>query len=420
MPPKRAEELSAIEVSRLGDGRHAVGGVAGLHLYVKGTARSWVLRINVAGRRREAGLGPYPEVRLAQARALASECRAAVRDGRDPFADREERRRSMVESEARAMRFRDAARKLHKAKSAEFKSSKHQNDWINSLENWVFPLIGNVPVAEIECAHVMRVLEPIWTEKTETATRVRQRIEAVLDWAKVSGLRQGDNPAAWRGNLEALLPRPKKVRRVEHWPALPYARVGEFVSALRARAGLGARALEFIILTVARSREIRYATWDEIDLEGMTWTIPGDRMKAGKSHVVPLSPQAVTLLESLPRTRADDFLFPGDRGMPASDATITAVIKRMHASEKNAGRPGWIDPISGRRITAHGFRSTFKDWARVCTRYPDEASELALAHVNSDKTRVAYARDGLLGMRRELMQEWAAYAWEWKPADAQN
>ena len=411
MPPKRAQELSAIEVARLPDGRHAVGGVAGLHLYVNGKARSWVLRIKVAGRRREAGLGPYPEVRLAQARAIASEYRAVARDGRDPFADREERRRAMAEAEARSMRFRDAARQLHKAKSAEFKSSKHQNDWINSLENWAFPLIGHVPVAEIDRAHVMRVLEPIWTDKTETASRVRQRIEAVLDWAKVSGLREGDNPAAWRGNLEALLPRPKKVRRVEHWPALPYARVGEFVAALREREGLGARALEFIILTVARSREIRYATWDEIDLQAMTWTIPAERMKADKQHVIPLSPPAVALLQALPRERSDDFLFPGARGMPVSDATITATIKRMHNSEVKAGRAGWIDPTSGRRITAHGFRSAFKDWARTCTRYADEASELALAHVNSDSTRSAYARDGLLDMRRELMQEWAAYAY---------
>jgi len=411
MPPKRARELTALEVSRLKDGRHAVGGVAGLYLYVNGNARSWVLRMNVAGRRREAGLGPFPEVRMAKAREIASEYRSAVRDGRDPFAEREDRRRALVESQARAITFQQAAWLTHKAKAPEFRSEKHARDWINSLDNWAFPIMGKVPISEVDRGHIMRVLEPIWTDKTETATRVRQRIEAVLDWAKVSGYREGDNPAAWRGNLEALLPRPRKVRKVEHWPALPYPQVGDFVRSLRQRDGLGARALEFIVLTVARSREIRYATWREIDLDGALWKIPGDRMKTGKPHSVPLSSPAVALLEGVPRDQDDGFIFPGARGMPISDATITAAIKRMHADERKAGRPGWIDPASGRRITAHGFRSAFKDWARSCTRYADEISELALAHVNDDKTRAAYARDELLPQRRELMVEWAAYAY---------
>jgi len=409
MPPKRARELTALEVSRLKDGRHAVGGVAGLYLYVNGNARSWVLRMKVAGRRREAGLGAYPEVRMAIAREVAAEFRAAVRDGRDPFAEREERRRALVEAQARAITFQKAARLTHKAKSPEFRSDKHQRDWINSLVNWAFPVLGNVPISEVDRGHVMRVLEPIWTDKTETATRVRQRIEAVLDWAKVSGYREGDNPAAWRGNLEALLPRPRKVRKIEHWPALPFVQVGDFMRSLRERDGLGARALEFIILTVARSREIRYSVWTEIDLQAALWTIPADRMKAGKPHSVPLSPPAVALLKSLARDRDDAFVFPGARGMPISDATITAAIKRMHKDERKAGRLGWVDPSSGRRITAHGFRSAFKDWARSCTRYADEISELALAHVHDDKTRAAYARDELLPQRRELMREWATY-----------
>jgi integrase len=409
MPPKRAREMSALEVSRLGNGRHAVGGVAGLYLYVDGNARSWVLRMKVGGRRREAGLGPHPEVRLAKAREIAARYRESVREGNDPFAERDQRRREIDEAQARAISFRDAARKVHKTKSAEFRSDKHRRDWINSLENYAFPSIGSVPVASVDRGHVMRVLEPIWTSKTETATRVRQRIEAVLDWAKVSGYRDGDNPAAWRGNLEALLPRPQKVRRVEHWPALPFARVPEFMNALRQREGLGARALEFIILTVARSREIRYATWREVDRDAALWTIPGERMKTGKPHSIPLSPPAIALLEAIPRTGDDEFVFPGARDVPISDATITATIKRMHADEQRQGRGGWIDPNSGRRITAHGFRSAFKDWSRACTQYPDEASELALAHVNDDKTRAAYARDELLEMRRGLMGEWATY-----------
>lgn len=411
MPPKRARELSALEVSRLADGRHAVGRVAGLYLHVKGDARSWVLRMKIGGRRREAGLGPYPEVGLKRAREIAAEFRAAVRDGYDPMADRETRRRDLREAQARAITFSEAARRFHLAKSVEYRSEKHRADWINSLAMHAFPHIGNVPVSDFDQNHALRVLEPIWTTKTETATRVRQRMEAVLDWVKVSGFREGDNPAAWRGNLESLLPKPTKVRRIEHFPALPSAQIGPFVASLRQREGTGARALEFIILTVARSREVRFATWAEIDLDNALWTIAGDRMKAGKPHIVPLSAPAMRLLSSLPRGEDHEHLFPTAAGGPVSDGTIGAVIKRMHDEAIGAGGAGWVDPNTGRRVTSHGFRSTFKDWARTCTRYPDEASELALAHVNDDKTRAAYARDQLVDMRRELMQEWAAYAY---------
>jgi integrase len=409
--PKRAKELSALEVSRLGDGRHAVGGVAGLYLYVDGPARSWVLRIKVGAKRREAGLGPYPEIGLAKARELAADFREKVRAGRDPIAERQQAQRSLVEAQERAITFQEAAERHHRMKAAEFRSAKHQADWINSLKVHAFPRIGAVPVAELDHNQVMRVLQPIWLEKTETATRVRQRIETILDWAKVSGYREGDNPAAWKGNLENLLPTPNKIRKVKHYPALPYQRLGLFMQNLRTREGTGARALEFAILTCARSREIRLADWREIDLEAMVWTIPAERMKAGKLHRVPLSDEAVAVLRSLRKIRSDGLVFAAAGGGPISDATIMAAIKRMHAEEQKAGRAGWIDPSDGRRVTPHGFRSTFKDWARNCTRFPDEASELALAHVNEDKTRAAYARDELLPMRAKLMQEWAVYAY---------
>ena len=411
MAPKRAKELSALEVSRLGDGRHAVGGVAGLHLHVDGPAKSWVLRIKVGSKRREAGLGPYPEIGLAKARELAADFREKVRQGRDPIAERQQAQRALTEAQERAITFEQAAEKHHRMKAAEFRSAKHQADWINSLKMHAFPEIGAVPIADLDHNHVLRVLQPIWLEKTETATRVRQRIETVVDWAKVSGYREGDNPAAWKGNLENLLPAPNKIRKVQHYPALPYQRIGLFMDDLRRREGTGARALEFAILTCTRSREIRLADWRELDLDAKVWTIPATRMKAGKEHRVPLSDQAAAVLRSLAKSASDGLIFAAAGGGPISDATIMATIKRMHADELKAGRAGWIDPNDGRRVTPHGFRSTFKDWARNCTRFPDEASELALAHVNDDKTRAAYARDELLPMRAKLMQEWAVYAY---------
>jgi integrase len=411
MAPKRAKELSALEVSRLENGRHSVGGVAGLYLHVDGAAKSWVLRIKIGAKRREAGLGPYPEIGLGRARVLASEFRQKVREGRDPIAERQELQRSLVEAQERAITFQQAAEKHHRMKAAEFRSAKHKADWINSLKMHAFPVIGAVPIAEVDHNLVMRVLQPIWLEKTETATRVRQRIETVMDWAKVSGYREGDNPAGWKGNLDNLLPAPNRIRKVQHYPALPYQRLGLFMQDLRTREGTGARALEFAILTCARSREIRLADWREIDLDAKVWTIPADRMKAGKVHRVPLSDQAVSVLRSLTTVGSDGLIFAAAGGGPISDATIMAVIKRMHADEQKADRAGWVDPSDGRRVTPHGFRSTFKDWARSCTRFPDEASELALAHVNDDKTRAAYARDELLPIRAKLMQEWSAYAY---------
>ena len=409
MPPKRTKELSALEVSRLGDGRHAVGGVTGLYLHVNGPARSWVLRMKVGIKRREAGLGPYPEVGLARARELAREFREKVRAGRDPVAERQADQRALVERQRREISFRLAAERMHTMKASQFKSEKHRADWINSLRNHAFDKIGGVLIADIDHNHVLDVLQSIWLTKPETATRVRGRIEAVLDWATVSGFREGDNPAAWRGRLDKVLPPPAK--NVRHFPALPYQQVGLFMVDLRAREGNGARALEFGILTATRSREIRLARWSEIDLEARVWQIPGERMKAGKLHTVPLSNEAVALLRSLSSNDSDGLIFTAEKGGPVSDATISATIKRMHDEQLRQDKPGWIDPTDGRRVVPHGFRSSFKDWARNCTRFPDEVSELALAHVNDDKTRAAYARDQLLPARTKLMQEWAVYAY---------
>lgn len=392
--PKKAPELTAYQVRRLKRaGKHAVGGVAGLLLYVKpGGSRSWVLRIQVGDRRPDIGLGGFPDVTLEQARQRAREIRDQVYQGIDPLEARKAARDSLRASEAKRLTFDEAAKQCHKAKAHEFRSARHAQNWISSLTMYATPKIGSLPVDQVGLPHVVKVLEPIWTTKTETARRVRQRIESVLSWAKVSGYRSGENPAAWKDNLEHVLARPSKVRRVNHFPALPWQEIGAFMADLRQREGMGARALEFAILTAARSGEVRLATWDEIDLQAKLWTIPAQRMKGGRPHRVPLSDPAVRLLNALPRFEGSPYVFTATRGGPLSDMSVSAVCRRM---EVNA--------------VPHGFRSTFKDWARNATSYADEVSELALAHVSSDTTRAAYARDELLAKRTRLMRDWAKF-----------
>jgi len=392
--PKKARELSAYQVRRIKrPGLHAVGGVDGLCLNVKPSgARSWIQRVVVGGRRREVGLGSYPTVTLEQARERGRDVRAQVWEGVDPVAARRAAQDALRTSEAKRLTFDQAAKQAHQARIDEFRNEKHKKDWIRSLDAYASPVLGRIPVSDIEIAHVVAALEPIWREKTETATRVRQRIEAVLAWATTSGYRTGDNPATWKGNLEYVLPKPSKIRKVRHHRAIPWAEVGSFMAELRKRKGTAARALEFLILTAARSGEVRLATWDEIDFAGKVWIVPGERMKAGKPHKVPLSVPAIELLKALPRHQGSDYVFTAPRGGALSDMAISAVCRRME-----------VDAVP------HGFRSTFKDWCRSATSYSDEVSELALAHVNSDATRAAYARDELLPKRARLMRDWAKY-----------
>jgi len=392
--PKKAKELSAAEVRRLTDqGRYPVGGVAGLQLLVSATgARSWVLRTKVGDKRRDIGLGGFPDVTLAGARDKARELRERIVAGIDPVAERKAARDAIRASQAKSLTFKEAAHRCHDARKDEFSNPKHRQDWINSLERHAFDMIGDLPVDAIELPHVLKVLEPIWKTKTETATRVRQRLESVLSWATVSTHRTGENPARWADNLSELLPTPSKIRKVKHHKALPWQSVPEFMVDLRHREGMGARALEFIILTAARSGEVRFATWDEIDLSEKVWTVPAERMKARKDHRVPLSDDVMDLLARVPRMEGSNLLFTAPRGNALSDMSISAVCKRMEVD-----------------ATPHGFRSSFKDWARNCTAYADEVSELALAHVNSDATRAAYARDELLEQRAKLMRDWAKY-----------
>ncbi len=377
--------LSARKVETAGPGRHGDG--RGLFLYVKPSgARSWVLRYQVQGRRRDLGLGAFPDVSLAMARDRAAEARRLIAEGEDPITKKQQ---------AKPKTFREAALELIESKRPGWKNAKHAAQWTSTLEAYVFPKIGAVQVAKIETADVISTLTPIWAAKPETANRVRQRIEAVIDYASALGIRSGDNPARWRGHLDHLLPKPKKVRAVKHHPALPHAQIAFFMADLAQREGIAARALAFTILTAARSGETRGMTWGEVDLDAKVWTIPAGRMKAAKEHRVPLTDDALALVGQRADGTPDDALIFGSEakpGKPISDMSMTAVLRRMDRAD----------------ITVHGFRSTFRDWAGETTGFPREVIEAALAHGIKDKAEAAYARSDLFDKRRNLMEAWAS------------
>jgi len=393
--PRKATELSALEVHRLvKPGRWSVGGVDGLAIQVTSTgSRSWVLRLSPGlGRRREMGLGSFPSVTLAQARDKAREHRALAREGIDPIAARRARR-SALSAEQQAQRtFSEVAAQYIAQHEKSWKSAKHQAQWASTLRRYAEPVIGKLLVRDIRTAHVIGVLEPIWTTKTETATRVRSRIELVLDYAAARGYREGLNSARWKGNLDAALPNAAKVAPVRHHAAVQVTAMASFMKRLRSQGGVGARALEFAVLTAARSGEVRGATWSEVDLKGALWTIPAARMKSGREHRVPLSKPAVKLLRALPGDRLPEaHVFPGMRG-PLSDMGLTAVLRRMDVP-----------------ATAHGFRSTFRDWVSECTSHSGEVAEMALSHAIGDKVEAAYRRGDLLQKRISLMSDWASF-----------
>ncbi len=397
--PKIATPLTDKQVKALrAVGLHAVGGVPGLALQITQTpgnplARSWVLRTMVDGVRRSIGLGSFSIVPLAQAREDAAEkLRSIRREGRDPLAEKREEKAQAAAKAARSMTFQQAAEQYIEEHRASWKSAKHADQWTATLETYAYPVIGSVQVADVDAAMVLKILKPIWTTKTETATRVRDRIKLVLDWAKVHRLRSGENPAEWKGHLKYALPSPARVKTVKHHAKLEVQDMGAFMARLRAAPGTGARALEFAILTAARSGEVRGATWAEIDLGAAVWTIPGERMKAKKEHRVPLSPAAVKLLKALPRIDGQKLVFPGSKeGKPLSDMSLTAVLRRMEMD-----------------ATAHGFRGTFADWCRL-TGKSEELRELSLAHEPGTKVARAYATTDALEPRRPLMNAWATF-----------
>lgn len=391
--PKKTTEMSALSVARLtAPGLHFVGGVAGLALQVQPSgARSWVLRLSVAGKRREMGMGGFPDVTLADARRRARDEREKVDKGVDPIAERKAAISRLRAEQARAFTFKAAALAYIEAHEPGWRNAKHAEQWRNTLAS-TYAVIGSMQVRDVGLPQVLAVLGPIWKTKTETASRLRGRIESVLDWATARGYREGLNPARWKGHLDHLLPSPGKIVKVGHHAAVPVEEVGAFMQALGAQQGTGARALEFVILTAARSGEARGATWREIDLDQATWVVPGDRMKAGKEHRVPLSDAALALLRGLPRIAGSDLVFPAPRGGVLSDMTLVAVTRRMQVA-----------------AVPHGFRSTFRDWCAERTNFAREVAEMALAHTIGDKVEAAYRRGDLFEKRRRMMADWAGF-----------
>lgn len=392
--------LTSLEIKNAPAGMHSDGN--GLYLCVKPSGtKSWIFRYQVNGRRREMGLGALDYLEPVKARAEAAGLKAKVSAGIDPLDERkslEVAAAAQRKAEQAALRKAGATFEVVAAQYIEnhrpsWKNAKHAQQWENTLRTYVYPVVGNLPVDEVTTEHVVAILKPIWATKSETASRVRMRIEAVLTAAKLMGWRSGDNPAVYKGGLEAILPPISKVRQVRHHPALPYEEAPAFMRLLRERGGISAFALEFCILTAARSGEVRHATLDEIDQDAGLWIVPADRMKARREHRVPLSKRALEVLESIGRHQGSPLIFPGNGVKPLSDMTLSAVLKRMNLSQ----------------FTVHGFRSTFRDWAAETTPYPNEVVEMALAHTIANKAEAAYRRGDLLQKRRQLMDDWAEF-----------
>ena len=402
--PKVAKALGPLEVKRLtAPGFYPVGTVPGLHLLVSPAgSRSWILRVLVAGKRREVGLGGYPAVTLANAHEIARAKRGDVKAGTDPILQRKADRSALMAKQAATKTFKQCAIAYIDAHSAGWRNSKHTAQWTSTLETYAYKKLGELHVQDVATQHVVDVLTPIWTTKTETAVRLKGRIENIIDWAIAHEYRQGPNPARWRGHLDKLLAKPGKVAKKENFPALPIDEAGAFMVKLRALEGGGPRALEFAILTAARSGEVRGAEWSEMDLEQAVWTVPADRMKAGKEHRVPLSPAAVSLLKKQPRMEGTDLVFPSRTLGKLSDMTLTAVLRRMKVE-----------------AVPHGFRSTFRDWASERTSYPRDVAEMALAHAIGDKVEAAYRRGDLFDKRLKMMRDWANFLAKPQPAKLQ-
>ena len=436
--PKKVKEMSAAEVRRLtcsigASGSpyntfHAVGGVAGLHLQVTATgAKSWLLRTvigvttddnnqarldrngNPVPKRSAIGLGGFPDVSLKDARLKAQEAKEKIAKGIDPVEERKAARRSLIAVQLSTMTFADAARQYIEKKSKEFKNPRQEQQWTNSLASYALPHIGKVPVRDIELSQIKAVLDPIWETKTVTASNVRGRIEKILGWCAVHGYRSGENPARWKGHLSEVYPSPGKIKKKRHHAALAVDALPAFFTDLQKRTGTAARAMEFLILTSSRTSEVigdkrtskPGITWQEIDFKTKVWKVPAERMKSKKIHRVPLTDAAIDVLKGMDPGAPDALVFPGAKGGLPSNDFLSALLKRMDQP-----------------VTVHGFRSTFKVWASERTAYADEVSQLALAHVNSDATRAAYARSELLDKRRLLMGDWQQYCYHGKAQEA--
>lgn len=386
------------ERGRYGDGK-------GLYLQITPTgARSWLFRYECGGRERAMGLGPADDFTLDEARERARRARQLLKDGIDPLDARKDERAKQISDKALAaatnVTFMECVEHYYKFHSGKWNNAKHSAQFLSTMKMYAYPTLGKLPVAAIDKALVLKAIDPIWSTKTETASRVRGRIAAVLDFAKTRGYRTGDNPATWDGNLVHALPARNTIAKVRHHAALPFPDVPNFMTELATREGIAARALEFTILNASRTGEVIASRWSEIDLDAKLWTIPAGRMKAKKEHRVPLTSRSVEILKALPRE--GEFVFPGGRkGVPISNMAMAEVLKRM----------GRLD------ITVHGFRSTFRDWAAERTAYPNHVVEMALAHVVGNKVEAAYRRGDLFAKRARLMADWAKYCMT-RPIDA--
>jgi integrase len=409
---RRVERLTTRRVNAIKKpGRHADGG--NLYLQVSETGvKSWLLRYSRHGRERWLGLGPVHTFSLAEARERAREARQQLKDGVDPLLHRREKHAAQALEESRHITFEDAARAYFKQNESRWANRKHRSNFITSLERFAFPVVGRLRVSDIETGHVLRVLEPIWATKNETASKLRQRVQAVLDWATVRGHRIGENPARWRGHLENVLPPPAQVQRTVHHPAMKFEDLPGFMPELRARHGIAPRALELMILTATRTNEIIEAVWSEVDLKHRVWTIPAARMrKTGRAHRVPLSDRAVEILQEVPREDGNPHLFvsPHVAGAGLSNAAMAQALKKMHAARAAACEPPWADRETGVLAVPHGFRSSFRDWAGERTAYANHVVETALSHQVGSEVERSYRRGDLLEKRARLMADWAKY-----------
>ena len=415
--PKIAKELSALEVKRLCQpGWHAVGGVAGLLLQVRPPSvdgapvpRSWILRLRIAGERQVLGLGPYPQVSLAEAREQARKLSLEAKGGVNLLTRKRAERSALIAAASRNKTFQQCAESYIEAHASDYTNDKHRKQWVSTLQAYAFPIIGKMLVADIEMRHVLDVLlQPtkhrdgrsgkLWETKTETAKRLLDRVRTVLDFATVNQYRSGTNPAVWKGYLDTQLASPRGLQQVKHQPALPYSQAGDFMSKLRKNESISAKALQFLILTGVRSGSVRLAEWSEIDLTKKLWTIPAEHTKARREHRVPLQTQAIALLKSLPKIAGNNKVFPSPRGRALSDMALSQLMRGMRERGELT-----VEAVP------HGFRSTFRDWAAEQTNYPDEIRRVASGHTVGDSVKEAYQRTDLLEKRRRLMNDWANF-----------
>ncbi|MEL7968536.1 integrase arm-type DNA-binding domain-containing protein [Vreelandella neptunia] len=387
-------KLSPRKVATAEPGKHEDGG--GLRLVVsEGGAKKWVLRFTLKSKRREMGLGSFPDTGLAEARRKAENYRKLAKEGTDPIHARE-----LETQQQSTPTFTNCAARYIQSHRRSWRNAKHARQWVSTLKTYARPVIGEMPVDEIDTHQILNILSPIWVTKTETAKRVQGRIENVLDFASAHKYRDEANPARWRGHLDKLLPKPSKVQKVTHHPAMPYEQVAAFMGVIQDYNSMSSKALQLLILTATRTSEILNAEWHEIDLVNATWTIPAKRMKASREHRIPLSHQALALITTLPSVKGNSFVFPGMKpSRPLSNMSLLQFMRGL----------GYGPSGDKEKFVPHGFRSSFRDWTGEVTSYPRDVAEMALAHAIENKVEAAYRRGDLFEKRREMMQDWANY-----------